>query len=199
MSTAVADPPTLAEAQAAYAEQLHHHSARIIGAVHDEGPDAVQQAIDRALIIPAPPGMDPAVSLITVLAAQVNPEATTQERLGWVADLAARSLSRRPDERDRTVVSLDAQLADILDRLDMPQTVDDQPAPDPAESDPLVMAAVGGDVPVMTLPYAHRLVAVEVLRRRGLSAPASAKVLRCGRKSVLVYRKAYREAREDAA
>lgn len=67
-----------------YADQLRHAAALIIGAVHDEGPGAVQEAIDRALIIPAPGNVDPAVALITVLAAQVDPTASAETRLGWV-------------------------------------------------------------------------------------------------------------------
>ena len=67
-----------------YAKQLLHLSARIVGAVHFEHPDATQHAVDRALIVEAPTGVDPVVALVTVLAAQVDPETTATERLAWV-------------------------------------------------------------------------------------------------------------------
>lgn len=70
-----------------YAEQLRFASERIIGAVHDDGPAAAQEAIVRALILPAPPGVDPAVALCAVLAAQVDPDSTPEERLGWTRGL----------------------------------------------------------------------------------------------------------------
>jgi len=74
-----------------YAEQLLHLSARIVGAVHDEGPDAVSQAIDRALIVEAPAGVDPVQALVTVLAAQVNadlPSSVTLRWIGWREQVA---------------------------------------------------------------------------------------------------------------
>lgn len=74
----------LSDRRADYAAALLPLSERIIGAVHDDGPDAVQDAIDRALIMQAPPGVDPVVALVTVLAAQINPDTTTTQRLRWI-------------------------------------------------------------------------------------------------------------------
>jgi len=75
-----APPPDLA----GYSAQLLRLSQRIVGAVHDEGTDAIQQAVDRALIVPAPPGVDPAVALAVVLAGQINPDTTATQRLAWL-------------------------------------------------------------------------------------------------------------------
>lgn len=67
-----------------YAGTLLHLSARIVGTVHDEGPEAILKAIDQALIVEAPGGVDPAVALITVLAAQVDVDTTAWARLAWI-------------------------------------------------------------------------------------------------------------------
>jgi hypothetical protein len=72
---------------ALYAANLLLLSERIIGAVHDDGPDELLRLIDAALIVEAPPGVDPAVALVTVIAAQVDPDTTAEQRLGWVRDL----------------------------------------------------------------------------------------------------------------
>jgi hypothetical protein len=67
-----------------YAEQLLWRSAQIVGAVHDEGPQAISVAIDEALILPAPAGVDPVQALITVLAAQIDPDQPTSAALAWL-------------------------------------------------------------------------------------------------------------------
>lgn len=69
-----------------YAEHLLHLSARIVGAVHDEGPEAISRAIDRALIVEAPSGVDPVQALVTVLAAQVDDTRRHSQSLAWLAD-----------------------------------------------------------------------------------------------------------------
>lgn len=69
---------------AGYGEQLLALSERIVGAVHDDSLDAIQAAVDRALIQPAPPGVDPAVALAVVLAGQIDPDTTATQRLGWL-------------------------------------------------------------------------------------------------------------------
>jgi len=71
---------------AAYAETLLHLSARIVGTVRDEGPDAIGQAIDQALIVEAPAGVDPVHALVTILAAQVDASQRHSQTLGWLMD-----------------------------------------------------------------------------------------------------------------
>lgn len=84
VTSAAVGRPDVADVVAAYAEQLLHASALIVGAVHDEGPVAVESALAGALAVPAPPGVDPVTALVTVLAAQIDVEAPASRRLGWV-------------------------------------------------------------------------------------------------------------------
>lgn len=74
-----------------YAEQLLLRSKFIVEAVHDHGPAEVIRQIDLALAMEQPTGVDPAVALATVLAAQVDPDTTDEQRLSWVRALATRS------------------------------------------------------------------------------------------------------------
>lgn len=71
---------------ASYAETLLHLSARIVGAVRDEGPEAIGRAIDQALIVEAPAGVDPVHALATVLAAQIDDSRRASQNLGWLSD-----------------------------------------------------------------------------------------------------------------
>jgi len=71
-----------------YAEQLLMHSKFIVGAVHDQDPREVIRQVDLALALEQPPGVDPAVALATVLAAQVDPDTTDEQRLAWVRAFA---------------------------------------------------------------------------------------------------------------
>lgn len=86
--TAKGLPPIPESDAAEYAERLAHASQLVIGAVHDEGQAAIRAAITAALRIPPPPGIDPVTALVTVLAAQVDPDTTTSTRLGWVENHA---------------------------------------------------------------------------------------------------------------
>lgn len=76
------DPPRTPTER--YLENLLHASERIVGVVRDDSPQAVREAIDRALILKQPPGVDPVEALVTVLAAQIDPDTTAEQRLGWV-------------------------------------------------------------------------------------------------------------------
>jgi hypothetical protein len=67
-----------------YLEDLIHRSKLIVAAVRDDGPDELLRQIDLALAMQQPPGVDPAVALVTVLAAQIDPDTTDEQRLGWV-------------------------------------------------------------------------------------------------------------------
>lgn len=68
----------------AYAEELIHRSELLVGAVHDDGPDELLAHLTGALRLKPPPGVDPVVALVTVLAAQIDPDTTAEQRLGWV-------------------------------------------------------------------------------------------------------------------
>lgn len=91
---------------AAYAEALLHLSARIVGTVRDEGPEAIGRAIDQALIVEAPAGVDPVHALVTILAAQVDASLRHSQSLAWLSDRThqsdmaeiALSHARRPAE-----------------------------------------------------------------------------------------------------
>jgi hypothetical protein len=67
-----------------YAEQLLHQTKLIVGAIRFHGPDEVLRQVDLALAMEQPPGIDPAVALAVVLAAQIDPDTTDEQRLGWV-------------------------------------------------------------------------------------------------------------------
>lgn len=93
-----------------YALQLLHLSARIVGAVHDEGPDAISKAIDQALIVEAPAGVDPVQALVAVLAAQVDDRLRHSQSLGWLKDRMCVStmtaLARQHEARERAALSV---------------------------------------------------------------------------------------------
>jgi hypothetical protein len=77
----------LAAAREAYYERLARYSDLVVQAVRTRDPHRIGRLIDHALILPAPPGVDPAVALVTVLAAQVDPAADRATRLGWTDHL----------------------------------------------------------------------------------------------------------------
>jgi hypothetical protein len=176
----------ISDAHAAYADTLAHHSALIIGAVHDLGPDAVQDAIDRALIVEAPAGIDPAVALVTILAAQIDPTTRTSQRLGWVIDreqARARLIAQHNQDADDDA---DIVCARLLGHFD-----DGTPAEKP--DDARALAVIAGHGGLSTLPHTHRLVVVQVLRLHGLSCMDTSARLGCGRNTVSRYRALWRD------
>lgn len=76
------------DALATYADTLLHLSARIVATVQDADctPHDAERLIDEAFILPAPSGVDPAVTLAIILAAQVPLNVPTSQRIGWHAD-----------------------------------------------------------------------------------------------------------------
>ncbi|QYN41090.1 hypothetical protein K1T35_47975 (plasmid) [Pseudonocardia sp. DSM 110487] len=92
-----------------YAERLLHISKLIVGAVHDDGPDMERKHLRAAFRLEPPSGIDPVEALVTILAAQIDPKATTEQRLGWVRRFgsAPTPLTRVPDPcQDRALSSL---------------------------------------------------------------------------------------------
>lgn len=172
--------PSPDEARAVYAEQLVHATALIVGAVHDEGPTEVRLAIDHALILPAPADVDPMHAIVTVLAAQVDPETTAADRFGWLAS-TPRSLTRRPDDPDPTLDAVDYTIACALD-------------PDPGDVDYLALAVIAKQIEVDAVPYATRVAAVEILRARGASSAQTAELLGYSTRYVKKLRAAHRQA-----
>jgi hypothetical protein len=79
-----------------YLEELLRRSKLIVEAVRDTGPDELLREIDLALALEQPPGVDPAVALVTVLAAQIDPKATDEQRLGWVRQFDPMTAAPRP-------------------------------------------------------------------------------------------------------
>jgi hypothetical protein len=73
-----------------YALQLLEISEQIIGDVHDAGPAEVLAHLHRVRKLPCPAGVDPVAALVTVLAAQVDPDSTESQRLGWVEAIGER-------------------------------------------------------------------------------------------------------------
>ena len=69
---------------AEYSTALALASAQIIAAVHRAEPDEVRRQIRSAMTLGSPPpGMAPFEALVTVLAAQVDPDTSLTERLAW--------------------------------------------------------------------------------------------------------------------
>jgi hypothetical protein len=73
---------------AGYAEQLLHALSLFVGAVHDEGPAERRAALSAALRLTPPSGVDPVEALAVVLAAQIDPDLTGEQRLGWTRRFA---------------------------------------------------------------------------------------------------------------
>jgi hypothetical protein len=167
---------TPTDERAAYAEQLFHLAALVIGAVHSDEPDEIRQAVDHALAHPAPADVDPAVALATILAAQVDPDAPTSTRLGWLAEdrrLLSRLVGHPLLTEDPTVDRLDARLVELIN-------VEEEAVTN-------VRAVLDGRLGFFEVPRAHRLLVVQVLLRRGLTLSDIARKVGCGRKTISKY------------
>src|SRR5438105_6750 len=96
--------------KAQYAAAVLPFCELIVGAVHCDGPDELLDAIRRARTVPAPPGVDPNIALITIVAAMVDPDKATSETLAWVKALSEVRMTLRavdsPAEPDETAVEL---------------------------------------------------------------------------------------------
>jgi hypothetical protein len=77
-------PAAAGRARALYAEDLLHLTEQIVGAIHFDGPDEIRAHVAAALRLAPPPGVNPVEALVTVLAAQIDPDTTAEQRLGWV-------------------------------------------------------------------------------------------------------------------
>ncbi|MEU5847459.1 hypothetical protein [Saccharopolyspora shandongensis] len=71
-----------------YATRLVPIAARLVAAVHDEGPDAILSALNRARALPTPAdGTRVEDALPVVLAAMVDPARTPRQLLAWTTEL----------------------------------------------------------------------------------------------------------------
>ncbi|MCI2424119.1 hypothetical protein MOQ72_42665 [Saccharopolyspora sp. K220] len=96
MTNSATDAPTRED----YAARLVPIAARLVAAVHDEGPDAVLRALNRARALPTPAdGTRVEDALPVILAAMVDPTRTPRQLLAWTKRLdqgSAKLLVARP-------------------------------------------------------------------------------------------------------
>lgn len=152
-----------AEERAAYADRMLHLTSLVVGAVHDDGPDAVREAIASALAAEQPDGEDPVEWLAATLAAQVDPDSTPSERLGWVS--AGDTVQLRDNDLDARRLDWLLSIGDTGHPLEVP------------DYKAMTARCVEGLIPLDRLPEECQLIAVEICRRRSLSTRATARRL----------------------
>lgn len=70
-----------------YLDHIERHSDVIVHAMRTGDGRRIARLIDLALIVPAPENVVPDHALIMMLAAQVDPDASREQRLGWTDGL----------------------------------------------------------------------------------------------------------------
>ncbi|MCO1575004.1 helix-turn-helix domain-containing protein [Crossiella sp. SN42] len=131
-----------------YATQMVPLAARIVAAVHDDGPDELREALGRALAVTPAAGVDPYVTLTVILAAMVDPARSPQQLLAWTGPLGGVDAVTPPP----------------------PSTVDI--GADRARLDPRVVEfCVDGLIPASRLRPRERAEAVRILSERGFQVP----------------------------
>ncbi|GAB2964194.1 hypothetical protein [Saccharothrix stipae] len=74
-----------------YLDALAPLVARLVGAVHDEGPDDITGALIACRALPAPHQIDPQAAIPIMLAAMVDPDKRPSELLAWTGQLVGRT------------------------------------------------------------------------------------------------------------
>lgn len=80
-----------------YLENLVPLAARLIAAIHDEGPADAHGALIACRALPCPPTIDPHTALAFVLAAAVDPERPLSDLLAWTTTLAGHTTTPAPE------------------------------------------------------------------------------------------------------
>jgi hypothetical protein len=98
-----------------YCEDLTVIAMRLVGAVHDEGPEAVAAALAAARDLPAPHGTDPNAALAVVLAAAIPTDRTRTQLWGWTLGIPTDSIAARiPTGRQANAFAVEMALAGHL-------------------------------------------------------------------------------------
>lgn len=121
----------------AYAQNLAYLAAQFVGCVHDNSPEAIQQALTAMRAVTSPPGVNVDDAIAVTLGAMIDPERTTRDLISWTT-------------------RLDGNLGDLYPRQRRVYGVN-----------PLaVEMGVQGVLPAAALNPAERVEVVHALRRR---------------------------------